>query len=210
MITIRFYETNKAYGCFSNFSRHAITVDGRPWATAEHFFQAAKFTAVADVDAVRDAATPFKAAQIGRERGRSLRPDWPAVRNDIMLTALRAKFSQHADLGRILASTRGARLVEHTANDSYWGDGGDGQGSNMLGRLLEQVRAELPVQLGTCTAPPWLQHPGVDPSDIFWRMGAGEDGLSAAQRFWLGLPPEAQKEYDAYFPVPHEWRHSWV
>ena len=36
-----------------------------------------------------------------------------------------------------------AKLVEHTTNDSYWGDGGDGRGRNMLGQLLMQVRDEL-------------------------------------------------------------------
>jgi predicted NAD-dependent protein-ADP-ribosyltransferase YbiA (DUF1768 family) len=34
-------------------------------------------------------------------------------------------------------------LVEHTANDSYWADGPDGNGQNMLGQLLMQVRDEL-------------------------------------------------------------------
>ena len=28
------------------------------------------------------------------------------------------------------------RIVEHTANTSYWGDGGDGSGLNRLGILL--------------------------------------------------------------------------
>lgn len=210
MPTIRFYETNKAFGCFSNFSRHPIDLDGQTWATTEHFFQAAKFSVRSDIDDVRGAATAFQAAQIGRERGRSLKPDWSTVRDQVMLRALRAKFTQHADLGCILASTHGASLVEHTANDSYWGDGGDGSGRNRLGQLLEQVRGELRPTGPAFAAPPWVQHPGIDPSDMFWRMGRGEDCLSDAQRFWLSMPPEAQREYDAYFPVPAEWRHSWV
>ena len=36
-----------------------------------------------------------------------------------------------------------ARIVEHTANDAYWGDGGDGSGKNMLGQILMRVREEL-------------------------------------------------------------------
>ncbi len=39
-----------------------------------------------------------------------------------------------------------ARLVEHTNNDVFWGDGGDGSGHNMLGRLLMELRAELVAQ----------------------------------------------------------------
>jgi predicted NAD-dependent protein-ADP-ribosyltransferase YbiA (DUF1768 family) len=30
-----------------------------------------------------------------------------------------------------------------TENDSYWGDGGDGSGRNMLGQVLMRVREEL-------------------------------------------------------------------
>ena len=37
-------------------------------------------------------------------------------------------------------STRDAILIEHTRNDSYWGDGGDGTGKNRLGFCLMKVR----------------------------------------------------------------------
>ena len=73
----------------------------------------------------------------------SLRQDWEDVKDDIMLEALRAKFTQHNELKELLLSTGDAALVEHTFNDSYWGDGGDGSGRNMLGTLLCQVREEL-------------------------------------------------------------------
>lgn len=210
MITIKFYETNKAYGCFSNFSKHPIEVNSRTWPTSEHFFQAAKFTDSIDVEAVFCARTPFIAAQLGRERGRSFRADWNAVRDEVMRTALRAKFTQHPALGSILASTNGAQLVEHTANDRYWADGGDGSGANMLGKLLEQVRSELPSYRDTYMVPPWVQHPDIAPEDLFWRMGRGEDFLSAAQRFRENLPLEARVEYDTYFPVPEAWRGTWI
>ena len=42
-------------------------------------------------------------------------------------------------------STEGALADEHTTNDSYWGDGGNGSGQNKLGHLLMQVRDELRV-----------------------------------------------------------------
>jgi len=37
------------------------------------------------------------------------------------------------------------KLIEHTKNDSYWADGGDGNGKNMLGRLLELVRHSIKI-----------------------------------------------------------------
>ena len=60
-----------------------------------------------------------------------------------MLTALRAKFEQHAALRELLLGTGDAQLVEHTTNDHYWADGGDGSGRNMLGELLMRVRSEF-------------------------------------------------------------------
>ena len=42
-----------------------------------------------------------------------------------------------------LLGTGDARIVEHTANDAYWGDGGDGSGKNMLGLILMRVREAL-------------------------------------------------------------------
>lgn len=57
-----------------------------------------------------------------------------------MRKALVAKFTQHPELKTLLLSTGTAKLIEHTANDDYWGDGGDGTGQNMLGRLLMEMR----------------------------------------------------------------------
>jgi ribA/ribD-fused uncharacterized protein len=83
------------------------------------------------------------AARMGRSRKRPLRPDWEAVKDDIMREVLHAKFSQHADIRQVLLDTGDALIVEHTTNDSYWADGGDGSGKNMLGKLLMEVRAQL-------------------------------------------------------------------
>jgi ribA/ribD-fused uncharacterized protein len=72
-----------------------------------------------------------------------MRPDWLTERDDAMRRALRAKFTQHESLRALLVATGDARLVEHTAKDSYWGDGGDGSGRNRLGELLMELRDQL-------------------------------------------------------------------
>src|SRR5688572_12916175 len=104
-IKICFYETNKPYGCFSNFSKHEVKIDDRIWPTAEHYFQAAKFIDPADCTVIFSAATPFVAAQLGRDRTRSFRKDWDDVRDDVMLRVLMAKFTQNVVLRNILVST---------------------------------------------------------------------------------------------------------
>jgi len=60
-----------------------------------------------------------------------------------MYRVVRAKFSQHGGLRVLLLSTGDAELVEHTANDRYWADGGDGSGRNMLGCILMLVREDM-------------------------------------------------------------------
>lgn len=145
-VIINFYSTKDAYGCFSNFSAHPIKLKGKVWKTTEHYFQAQKFTGTEHEEELRLTASPMVVARMGRSRQRPLRKDWEAVKDDIMLEALRAKFTQHDELKEILLSTGDAVLVEHTKNDRYWADGGDGTGLNMLGKLLMQVREELKQQ----------------------------------------------------------------
>ena len=59
-----------------------------------------------------------------------------------MYEAVLAKFTQHADLREPLLATGDAKVVEHTENDAYWGDGGDGSGKNSLGQVLMRVREQ--------------------------------------------------------------------
>ena len=140
---ISFYSTKDEYGCFSNFSAHKIFLKGKSWKTTEHYFQAQKFAGTSDEEELRLADSPMQVAKMGRDRKRPLRKDWEAVKDDIMREALKAKFTQHEDLKKILLETGDAQLVEHTKNDRYWADGGDGSGLNMLGKLLMELREEL-------------------------------------------------------------------
>jgi ribA/ribD-fused uncharacterized protein len=143
MTTINFYSARDEYGCFSNFSRHPIFLDGKRWRTSEHYFQAQKFAGTEREEEIRRARTPMEAANLGRSRRHPMRRDWESVKEAVMYAALRAKFTQHDDLRAILLGTGDATLVEHTANDDYWGDGGDGSGRNRLGQLLMRLREEL-------------------------------------------------------------------
>jgi ribA/ribD-fused uncharacterized protein len=140
---IRFYRTGDAYGEFSNFAAFPIVLKGVAWPTSEHYFQAQKFAGTPHEEELRRATSPMLVARMGRERSRPLRPDWDAVKDDVMRDAVRAKFDQHARLRDLLLSTGDATLVEHTANDRYWADGGDGTGRNMLGQILMETRQRL-------------------------------------------------------------------
>ena len=142
--TIYFYsDREEPYGAFSNFSRYGFMLDGKYWKTSEHYFQAQKFAGTEHEEQIRLAAAPKIAADWGRERERPLRPDWDAVKEDVMRRALYAKFTKHPELRDLLLSTGDAPIVENAPGDRYWGCGKDGGGLNRLGILLEELRDRL-------------------------------------------------------------------
>jgi ribA/ribD-fused uncharacterized protein len=163
---VHFYShREEPFGCFSNFSPHSFKAHGIHWTTSEHYFQAFKFPMHSrDFKDVVNASSPGKAATIGRDRSRPLRKDWEAVKEQVMYEAVKAKFSQNADIHAILMGTGDATLVEHTFNDSYWGDGGDGSGKNRLGFVLEKVRKEFADEYQKASAPTTKAAGGASPS----------------------------------------------
>jgi ribA/ribD-fused uncharacterized protein len=143
MDVINFYLKSDVFGQFSNFAPFPIDLDGERWPTSEHYFQAQKFEDDAYRQKIRKINSPMQAARLGRDRTQKLRGDWESVKVAIMRQAVMAKFTQHEDLRELLLSTGEARIVEHTENDDYWGDGGDGSGKNMLGAILMEIRELL-------------------------------------------------------------------
>jgi N-glycosidase YbiA len=146
---VLFYAVADEFGAFSNFAPYPVRIDGKRWPTTEHYFQSQKFLDPSVRERVRSAKTPAEAARLGRSRKLKLRSDWDSSRVGVMRVALLAKFQQHPDLAALLVGTGDARIVEHTTNDDFWGDGGDGSGSNILGTLLMEIRAVIQRPLRT-------------------------------------------------------------
>ena len=142
--SIRFYHHDEPYGEFNNFHAAPIELDGHHWPTTEHYFQAQKFIFdTMHYNNVRKLATPRDAFNYAQTYKSAVRADWAHVKDDVMLKACMAKFQQHRRLKELLLSTGHRTLIEHTTNDSYWGDGGDGTGRNQLGITLMKVRHHL-------------------------------------------------------------------
>lgn len=142
---INFYNTPDDYGYFCNFSDHPIVLDGKTWPTAEHYFQAMKFEDEGLQEKIRLAKGPGASKAEGNDRNKPLRQDWEQIKYAVMKKALAAKFTQHLDLYTNLMDTGSAIIVERTENDAIWGDGGDGRGTNLLGKALMDVREFLRV-----------------------------------------------------------------
>lgn len=141
-----FYDEKNAKTEFlGNFYKIPITYNGLHFQCSEAAFQAAKFPhepALQHQFTTLDGNSAFKLA---KQYSNQKRTDWLQVNQSIMLEVVRAKFTQHPNLLRLLLATGNAYLVEHTplGRDAFWGDNGDGSGQNELGKVLMKIRAEF-------------------------------------------------------------------
>jgi ribA/ribD-fused uncharacterized protein len=79
---------------------------------------------------------------MARHPDHTVRSDWVQIKDEILYQAVRTKFTQHEQLRRLLLETGEAILIEHSPSDTYWGDGGNGQGQNKIGQILMQILSE--------------------------------------------------------------------
>ena len=129
------------YGFLSNFYHDCcIKADGQVYVSVERYFQSMKNNSNVYKSAIAGARTEADAKHLGKKI--HLRHDWEEVKDQVMLDGLRLKFSD-PELRQKLLDTGDAYLEEgNTWGDRYWGVF-NGQGKNMLGKLLMQVREEI-------------------------------------------------------------------
>jgi ribA/ribD-fused uncharacterized protein len=126
------------YRFLSNFFVASIEVDGVTWPSTEHFYQAMKSESVEVQEEV-----PGKAKRMGKTI--KLRSNWDEIKDEVMETAVHAKFTQNEELRAMLLETGDSELIEgNTWGDRYWGvDLESNVGKNMLGKTLMKVRETL-------------------------------------------------------------------
>jgi hypothetical protein len=145
---IGFYRANeKPYGIFSNLYRCEVLFEDRVYSTAEHAYQAGKAAKPSVREWILQAPTPSLAAMAAHGLYVwDVVPNWASIKVDRMRAVLRAKFSQHDDLRRLLLDTGSRRLVEvgtvNNAVNRFWGEV-NGKGENTLGKLLMELRDDL-------------------------------------------------------------------
>lgn len=148
MKEVRFYRANeKPYGVFSNLYEREILFENRIYPTAEHAYQAGKPRKEEVRDWILSAPTPALVAMAAHGLYTwDIVSNWSMIKKDRMRAVLRAKFTQHPDLGELLLSTKDARLIEagrvNNAVNRFWGEV-NGRGRNTLGLLLMEIRDEL-------------------------------------------------------------------
>lgn len=130
------------YYFLSNFFEAPVTWEGITYRNNEAAFQSAKLI---DRKARQQFSTldPSSAKRLGRRV--LLRSDWEKVKFRIMQEICFAKFTQNPHLRDKLIATGNRYLEEgNTWGDRIWGTV-NGQGQNMLGKILMGVRAKLSV-----------------------------------------------------------------
>ncbi len=143
MEEIKFYHEYDDYGYFSNYWVASITVEGKKWPSSEHYYQSCKSLDPEFREKIRLAETPDEAKTLGNSEECIYRADWDTYKDTAMRIAIKAKFTQHEDLKRLLIESGNATLIEASDSDYYWGCGADGSGKSMLGKLLMELREEL-------------------------------------------------------------------
>lgn len=143
------------YRFLSNFYvGRPISVFGTEWMTGEHAYQGMKVHPF-ERQAIKEAVSPGEAKMRGRTY--NMRGNWEAVKYDVMMAVIRAKFRTDREEGELLVQTQSALLVEGTEwGDDVWGVRGrkvteyldapsevSSPGRNWLGTMLMARRAEL-------------------------------------------------------------------
>ena len=137
--------SNGATAGFSNFSIHSVEIkDFGIFPTAEAAINAYKDPD--NKDYVRKQETAFN-PHVSKKLGRTckLRKDWDEVKDQLMYKVLNAKFHQHTDIRESLLRTGLQPLIQHSP-DMYWGDGRNGRGRNMLGKILVRLRNKMHIK----------------------------------------------------------------
>ena len=154
---IFFYRVGDAYGAFSNWAPTQFTVDGVSFSTAEQYIMYRKCLTFGDTvtaEKLLSSDSPKEQKALGREAAGYIDSVWAGIRQTVAIRGLYAKFSQDAELKRLLLGTGDAVLVECTSNDRIWACGLDKddddrlsadrwKGQNILGFALMEVRNML-------------------------------------------------------------------
>jgi hypothetical protein len=124
-------------------------IGGIEYPTVEHYFQSMKFVETAPEYAadIRTSATPLDAKKLGKSRDFPIDENWADSKRGqgnsvtVMRRALLYKALQSTEFRETLLSTRDDQyIIEASPFDSYWGEGRNKKGKNMLGKLLVELR----------------------------------------------------------------------
>ena len=144
MPEIRFYRSTGEYGFLSNLYKRPVVFEGRKFSCSEEAYQFGKPRDKKVAEWIVSAPKPHLCAAAAHSLFVfDVKEDWNSTKVERMRQVLKAKFSQHMDLAKKLKETGDATLIEESNMDAFWGIGKKGNGKNMLGVLLMEIRNEM-------------------------------------------------------------------
>ncbi len=144
-----FRKTKEQYGCFSNMaSAFPLKINNLEVKSSEALYQALKFPNDPEIQIkILIEKNPFNAKMVSRKYNEKCRRDWDNIKVKIMDFCLRLKLAQHYDsFGKTLKESYPMPIVEYSPTDAFWGATSKDNilvGTNALGRLLMQLRADM-------------------------------------------------------------------
>lgn len=141
---ITFYRATGEYGFMSNLYKREVVFSGIKFRSSEDAYQFGKPKDKEVAHWIVSAPKPHLCAIAAHALlPWDIRPGWNDGKVERMKLVLCAKFTQHDDLKEKLLATGDAQLTEVSKSDAFWGTGKKGNGKNMLGKLLMELREEL-------------------------------------------------------------------
>lgn len=138
-MTTASFRGEKAF--LSNFYDAPLTYKGITYQSAEVAYQAQK----CGTEAEKRRFSALSSAEAKKlSHSMKIRPTWGNEKVAIMTEIVRAKFEQNPELAEKLRATGCEELEEiNSWGDTFWGMNENGEGDNMLGKILMQIRDEL-------------------------------------------------------------------
>jgi ribA/ribD-fused uncharacterized protein len=130
------------YNVFSNFAAFKVIYNNEEWMTSEHAYHASKFLDKDIQTKIQQTPSAYEAKMLAQEYQKEVRSDWKDINLSIMKDIIVQKVKQHPYVQKKLLSSFGTPIVEGT-DDEFWGQGKNGEGKNMFGKMWEEVRREL-------------------------------------------------------------------
>ena len=154
MDVITFTKVKLPYGWLSNMSPHRVLYDGVEWKTAEHAFQANRFSPEHSVrQMLLNEKSPMTAKMVvKRYRSEMLIEPRSDADINLMRMIVGAKIESNPDLEQALVDTGSAKIIEDCTkrphgSGLFWGAArdpeGEWHGQNILGEIWMDIREML-------------------------------------------------------------------
>lgn len=217
---------NKEVGksVLSQWYESPFTVNKVTYKTAEHWMMAQKALLFGDknnYDKIIDAESPKEAKKLGQEVINFDSEIWDKHKFEIVRAGSIHKFIQNKEMGEYLLCTGQSIIAEASPVDAIWGTGMAQdhkdiynlylwRGQNLLGFALMEARDFINEYgfikpLNKSIEAPWNTFPNEHPTDMFWRMGIGEDYLTRFSKYYNSLSERDKVIYKLYNPVTACW-----